>query len=160
MKPLHDWATRHGIAPLALRDLLAVLAGEFAQTDPALPHDASEAAASAQVRLEASRKGLLLFRNNVGVLPDATGRPVRYGLANESPEQNRVLKSGDLIGIRPVLIEPRHVGHTLGQFVSREVKRVGWVYTGKGREAAQMAWVRAIVARGGDACFCTGEGTL
>ena len=85
---------------------------------------------------------------------------IRYGLANESAEQNKAIKSADLIGIRPVLIEPRHVGHTIGQFVSREVKKGGWVYTGKGRETAQMNWVRAIVSRGGDACFCIGEGTL
>lgn len=90
----------------------------------------------------------MLFRNIVGVsCLDANGRPVRYGLANESPDQNKVIKSADLIGIRPVLIEPRHVGHTIGQFVSREVKKGGWVYTGKGREAAQMAWVKAGCSR-------------
>jgi hypothetical protein len=158
MKALHDWAMRHHVGLDALRDLDAILSG--AMPAQRVAGGSSESAAMAAVRLEASRAGVLLFRNNVGVLKDETGRPVRYGLANESAEQNKVIKSGDLIGIRPVLIEPRHVGHTIGQFVSREVKRAGWHYTGKGREAAQMAWVRAIVARGGDACFCTGEGTL
>lgn len=157
MKQLHEWAIRHHVGLDALRELSNILTGSFAAPRSL---DTSESAVSALVRLEASAKGVLLFRNNVGVLPDANGRPVRYGLANESPEQNKVIKSADLIGIRPVLIEPRHVGHTIGQFVSREVKKGGWVYTGKGREAAQMAWVKAIVSRGGDACFCTGEGTL
>ena len=157
MKPLHDWAMRHHVGLDALRELDMILTGAYAAPRAI---EGSESAISAQVRLEASSKGVLLFRNNVGVLPDANGRPVRYGLANESAEQNKAIKSADLIGIRPVLIEPRHVGHTIGQFVSREVKKGGWVYTGKGREAAQMAWVRAIVARGGDASFCSGEGTL
>ena len=157
MKPLHDWAMRHHVGLDALRELDTILTGAYAAPRTI---EGSESAVSAQVRLEASRKGVLLFRNNVGVLPDANGRPVRYGLANESAEQNKAIKSADLIGIRPVLIEPRHVGHTIGQFVSREVKKGGWVYTGKGREAAQMNWVKAIVARGGDACFCSGEGTL
>ena len=157
MKQLHDWAIRHHVGLDALRELDNILTGSVAAPRAI---EGSESAVSALVRLEASAKGVLLFRNNVGVLPDANGRPVRYGLANESPDQNKVIKSADLIGIRPVLIEPRHVGHTIGQFVSREVKKGGWVYTGKGREAAQMAWVKAVVSRGGDACFCTGDGTL
>lgn len=160
MKQLHDWAMRHHVGLDALRDLHLILTGAYLPALNPGAEGASESAVSAQVRLEASRKGVLLFRNNVGVLEDRTGRPVRYGLANESSAQNKVIKSADLIGIRPVLIEPRHVGHTIGQFVSREVKEAGWHYTGKGREPAQMAWASAIVARGGDACFCTGEGTL
>ena len=157
MKQLHDWAIRHHVGLDALRELGNILTGS-AFAPRAI--EGSESAVSALVRLEASAKGVLLFRNNVGVLPDANGRPVRYGLANESPEQNKIIKSADLIGIRPVLIEPRHVGHTIGQFVSREVKKGGWPPTGKGREAAPPPPVKAVISRGGDACFCTGEGTL
>lgn len=117
----------------------------------------TEAGAQVQVRLAATRTGVRLWRNNVGAGKLADGSFIRWGLANESTEMNRLLKSGDLIGIRPVLITPEHVGRTLGQFVSREVKRPGWRYTGNQRETAQQAWVDLIRRLGGDADFTTGE---
>lgn len=120
----------------------------------------SEAAVQAQVRLEAARKGLRLWRNNVGVLTDERGVPVRYGLANDSKQLNSVVKSGDLIGWRPVLITPAHLGITIAQFVSRECKRVGWTYKGDAREQAQLRWAEMIIADGGDAAFCCGQETL
>lgn len=92
------------------------------------------------------------------MLKDATGRPVRYGLANDSKQANDALKSGDLIGIRRVIISPDMVGHTIGQFVSRECKAPGWKFTGSGREAAQSAWAILVRNYGGDAAFTTGEG--
>lgn len=73
---------------------------------------------------------------------------------------NKVIKSADLIGIRPVLITPGHVGLVIGQFVSREIKPTGWKYTGKAREEAQLRWAELVAACGGDAAFATGEGTL
>nr|WP_297388188.1 hypothetical protein [uncultured Roseateles sp.] len=120
----------------------------------------SEAATSVRVRLEASQKGMRLWRNNVGVLQDETGRPVRYGLANDSPAVNKHIKSADLIGIRPVLIQPQHVGLVLGQFVSREMKEGGWQYKGTEREEAQLRWAQLVASLGGDAAFATGVGTL
>lgn len=120
----------------------------------------TEAAIQTLVRLEASRKGLVLWRNNVGVLTDERGVPVRFGLANDSAAVNRNIKSADLIGIRPLLITPEHVGHTIGQFVSREVKAAGWRYTGTPREAAQLRWAELVLGLGGDAAFATGEGSL
>jgi hypothetical protein len=120
----------------------------------------SEAYAQSQVRLEAPTKGVTLFRNNVGVLTDINGRPVRFGLANDSKQLNEVLKSSDLIGWRPVLITPEHVGRTLAQFVSRECKAPGWKYTGTDRERAQKAWLDLVAAAGGDSAFATGPGTL
>jgi len=51
-----------------------------------------------------------------------------------------------LIGIKPG-----------GQFVSREVKRPGWRYTGTEREVAQLRWIEIVTALGGDAKFTTGD---
>jgi len=113
--------------------------------------------AQAEVRLLASKDGARLWRNNVGAGVLQGGTFVRWGLANESVAMNKALKSADLIGIRPVLITQEHVGRVLGVFVSREVKRPGWRYSGTEREAAQAAWRDLINHLGGDAAFTTGE---
>lgn len=120
----------------------------------------SEAAVQALVRLEAARKGVRLWRNNVGVLKDKTDRPVRYGLANDSSALNANLKSGDLIGWRPVVITQAMVGTTIAQFVSRECKAVGWVYRGDEREQAQLRWHTMVRDAGGDSAFATTDDTL
>jgi hypothetical protein len=120
----------------------------------------SEARVQSLVRLEAPTKGVTLWRNNVGVLVDTTGRPVRFGLANDSRALNEELKSGDLIGWRPVLVTPDLVGRTIAQFVSRECKPEGWRFTGTPREKAQLRWLDLVRAAGGDAAFANGVGTL
>lgn len=153
-----QWAARHRVSAQALHELRAVFNIEGVK--PSEPRDASEGAVQARVRLEASRNGVTLWRNNVGAGYMKDGSFVRWGLANESSRMNQTIKSGDLIGIRPVVITPAHVGHTVGQFVSREIKRAGWRYTGSEREAAQLAWAQFINSKGGDAQFATGEGTL
>lgn len=155
-----NWAIRHRVSAQALHELAAIFGLHGDHTMTAEVTGVSESAVQAAVRLEAARLGIRLWRNNVGALVDFRGVPVRYGLANDSKEINAKLKSGDLIGVRPVLIEPRHVGTVIGQFVSREVKRVGWHYTGANREPAQLAWAQLVTAMGGDAQFCTGVGTL
>ena len=157
---IFQWAARNGVSMQALHELQALFGMHGGHTMPDAAKGVSEGAVAAVVRLEAARKGVRLFRNNVGVLMDATGRPVRYGLANDSKQLNAVMKSADLIGWRPLLIEPRHIGTVVGQFVSREVKAVGWRYTGADREPAQLAWAQLVTSGGGDAAFCTGEGTL
>lgn len=154
-----QWALRHGVSAQALHELDAL----FGIIDmPALPFllDDSESNVQAKVRLEAAAKGIHLFRNNVGVLKDETGRPVRYGLANDSSRLNKVIKSGDLIGWRKVRIEPSHVGSVIAQFVSRECKRGDWKYSGNDHELAQLAWIKLINANGGDAQFCNKTGSL
>ena len=118
----------------------------------------SESDVQARLRLRASREGWLLFRNNVGVLIDATGRPVRFGLANDSKAVNKSIKSGDLIGIRPVLITQAMVGMVIGQFASVEVKREGWHLNPRDdHEVAQLSWKNIINNAGGYAIFSTGE---
>lgn len=156
MTPLNQWAARWGIPAAALDELF--LACNLFPADTGTGK--SEAAVQVRVRLEASKNGAILWRNNVGVLRDERGVPVRYGLANDSPAMNKRIKSADLIGIRPILIGPEHIGHTIGQFVSREVKAEGWKFKGTEREEAQMRWAMLVQQYGGDARFTTGEGEL
>jgi hypothetical protein len=120
----------------------------------------SEAGILSDIRLEASEKGARLWRNNVGATYTQSGNFIRYGLANDSSQLNAVIKSADLIGIRPILITQEHVGMIIGQFISREVKKPGWRYSNTDRERAQSAWAELILSLGGDACFTTGRGTL
>lgn len=157
---IYQWAARHGVTLQALNELQAIFGMHGGHELPKAVKGVSEAAVQSAVRLEASRKGVHLFRNNVGALIDSRGVPVRYGLANESKQINDVLKSGDLIGWRSMLIEQRHVGQCVAVFVSRECKKVGWHYTGDAHEQAQLAWAQLVISAGGDAAFCTGEGTL
>ena len=118
----------------------------------------NEATAQAMCRLAASNAGWRLWRNNVGVLLDSRGVPVRYGLANESAQVNRQFKSGDLIGIKPVFITQAMVGQLIGQFVSRECKRPGWKLSmSDSHENAQLAWAALVTSLGGDASFTMGE---
>lgn len=116
----------------------------------------SETDNQARIRIEAAKVGMQLWRNNSGVTPPIYGpdgniihRPVRYGLANDSSQVNKVIKSGDLIGIAPD-----------GRFVSIEVKPDGWTFTGKGRETAQENWRRLVISRGGIAIFATSWGEV
>ena len=141
MNILQEWAREWGVPPEALAALKYKL-GVAASSPGTAPTSSptSEAYVQSLVRLEAPTHDVWLTRNNVGALVDKSGRPVRFGLSNESKAQNEVLKSGDLIGIRKRLIEPRHVGTILGQFVSRECKHVGWRYTGGEHEDAQLNW--------------------
>ena len=105
-------------------------------------------------RLAASELGWRVFRNNVGVLRDDRGVPVRFGLANDSKSLNEQIKSGDLIGIRPVLITHDMVGKTIGQFVSIECKHENWRPGEDGaRGVAQLNWANLINALGGYAIF-------
>ena len=129
-------------------------------TDPPVREGEAEAEIQTRVRLEASQKGARLLRNNNGAGYMADGSFMRWGLANDSAKMNSHIKSSDLIGIRPVLIKPVHVGRTIGQFLAREVKRAGWRYTGNKREAAQLRFLELIISMGGDAAFTNGGGSI
>lgn len=154
---LYQWAARWGVPLAALQELQGQLG---LNGTPGDVRGKSEAYAQSQVVLEAAQKSIRLWRNNVGALQDETGRVIRFGLANDSKVINETIKSGDLIGIRPVVVTPQMVGYTFGQFVSREIKEPGWRYTGRGREVAQLQWATLVCSLGGDAAFATGPGTL
>lgn len=112
------------------------------------------------VRLEASQLGIRLWRNNCGCFSDNNGRLIRYGLANESAAVNAVMKSGDLIGIRPIVIDASMIGKTIGQFVSRECKASNWRLNNNERTRAQVAWCDLINSLGGDAQIVNSVGSL
>lgn len=163
-----EWVRRH---PQAAQELQAVLsAGESV---PSEQHEGkSEAWAQQQDRFAVARAGGLMWRNNVGATKAETEhhcprchfnfverhQPTRYGLANESHKQNKLIKSADLIGVMPVLITSGMVGTTIGQFVSIESKRPGWVMNPNDEHTAgQMAWATLIQKYGGVAMFSTGN---
>lgn len=157
---IYQWAIRNRVSPQALQELQAIFGMNGGHELPVSVKGTSEAAVQAAVRLEAARKGLRLWRNNVGVLEDKRGVPVRFGLANDSKQLNEVLKSSDLVGWRPLIIEQHHVGMLIAQTLLREVKEVGWHFTGTEHELAQLNFLMLGIAEGCDAAFCTGEGTL
>lgn len=156
MTLLTQWAARHGVSQAALTELRVMMGVD---TDPAkcTAKTGSEAAVQTAIRLEASRKGWRLWRNNNVALKDQNGRLVRAGLCNDSKELNAKVKSSDLIGVKPVVVTPDMVGHTVGVFLAREMKKPGWKYTGTQREKAQKAFIELVLSLGGDAAFSTGE---
>lgn len=61
-----------------------------------------------------------LWRNNVGVLTDRTGRPVAYGLGSEG---GRAMPgTSDAIGLHTITITPEMVGRQVAVFTAIEVK--------------------------------------
>ena len=156
MTTLLEWQRKHGITAEALADLVTMVGLDV----PRSIKDTPEARVQDEARLLASKMGWRLFRNNVGVLKDERGVPVRYGICNDSPAMNKRIKSSDLIGIRPVVITSDMVGSTIGQFVAREVKKAGWKYKGTEHEQAQLAFGTLIIGLGGDFKFWNGEGEL
>lgn len=151
MSEINKWALRHRIPHAALNELRQIMGAT--PTDPPTVSGESEAAIQKRVQLAATRQGWRLWRNNVGALKDERGVPVRYGLANDSAALNKVIKSSDLIGIKPTLVTPDMVGATVGQFVAREVKAAGWTYKGNAHEKAQLKFIELVTSLGGDACF-------
>lgn len=161
MTVLDEWAIAWGVSPAALLDLRQRIGTVVSPDMPVVAVEGkpgSEVRQQSLIRLDAVKSGVWLTRNNVGALMDERGVPVRYGLANESKIQNEAIKSADLIGIRPVLIGPQHIGQVIGQFVSVECKHETWTYKGDKHEAAQLKWLNHVIGKGGFACFATGPG--
>lgn len=102
----------------------------------------SETPLQSRLRVEAGRYGAYLWRNNSGVLYDARGVPVRFGLANDSERINKALKSSDLIGIGPD-----------GRFIAIECKQPAWIGVRNERERAQKAFIDLVLRCGGCAGF-------
>lgn len=156
---LNDWVSRW--VPLENRAAAMIdLQKSILPPELALPSGlTSEAGAQVAVRLEASKRGILNFRNNTGALADESGRFVRFGLANDTPAMNRQIKMGDLIGCAPHVVTLADVGKLHGIFWMREVKKPGWKWprTPSYREQAQRRAIELVLSRGGDAAFTTGE---
>jgi hypothetical protein len=141
---VHAWATRWQIPAACLAELLAIMG--VSPVPPAADAQGSEAGVQAAVRLEAARRGALLWRNNCGATQDERGNYIRYGLCNESKQVNAVCKSSDLIGIG-----------SDGRFWAIETKAPGWKYReSDARAKAQLAFIKLVLARGGVAKFVTG----
>lgn len=101
-----------------------------------------EMALLSDIRLELSRRRVIVWRNNVGMTLNSKRQPIRFGLANESSIINARLKSSDLIGISP-----------LGKFLAIEVKAPGWRGVRTDRERAQLAFIQLVRSNGGLAGF-------
>lgn len=111
----------------------------------------SESIVQQEIMMEAAHHGVILMRNNTGAgtfIDEKTGQTsfVRFGLMNNSKEQNERIKGSDLVGIWA----------PYGIFVAPEVKREGWIYSSKDKRAvAQLAFIDFINSKGGRAGFCT-----
>jgi hypothetical protein len=160
MTPLYAWANRHNVSWQAIEELRAIFGTDKPNHEYAQIADRSEAAVQNNIRLAAPKKGYMLWRNNVGSLLDSRGVPVRFGLGNDSPQINRVLKSSDLVGWKPTLVTPSMVGRYVAVFVALEVKESVWRYKGDAHEKAQESWLKLVAADGGIARFVTKEGDL
>ena len=116
----------------------------------------SESAVSQHAQYALTQAGGYAMRNNVGVAFDHTGRPIRYGLMNESKKTNEQYKSADLIDCIPITIQPHHVGRTFGLFVALETKESKWKLSHKDNHAqAQLNFLNLIRRNGGAADFIT-----
>ena len=110
----------------------------------------SEEYVKQQISLAAARRGHQMWRNNVGVATDATGRVVRYGLANVSKQMNAKIKSSDYIGITPVKITQDMVGQTIGVFTAIEAKRSDWTFRPNDMHTqAQSRFIQLVTDCGG-----------
>lgn len=155
---LNKWGIKWGIPFAALEELRH----DFGCIDyeQQLKEGKDESAVQTRIRLEATHKGLTLWRNNVGATYTKDGSFLRYGLANDTKQLNKHIKSSDLIGIRSIIITKNHVGMLLGQFVAREVKEENWNYSATEKEEAQLKFLKIVVAMGGDGQFANKVGTL
>lgn len=125
-----------------------------------------EAKASANCRLYAGRHKCRLFRNNSGVLPDANGTPVYFGLGNTpkktaGKKQTDIKKSSDDIGYTVVTVTPEMVGHQIAVFTSIEYKaesfKIKKAYPEHSREAKQLVWIEMCLRAGAIAGFANNK---
>ena len=121
---------------------------------------ASESNVQSRVRMRAVELMMRLWRNNRGAFKDATGRWVRYGLANDSKDIGHRLRAHDLIGWRRVVITPDMVGKVIAQFTSVECKPGDWRAPNPGTETyehyeGQVAWRDLVNREGGFSLIVT-----
>lgn len=116
----------------------------------------SETVVQQRTRLLMAQLNAQLWRNNSGAYQDERGNFIRYGLCNDSAQLNAEIKSSDLIGCTPVIIQPRHVGMTLGVFTALEVKPTGWKLRPSDKRGLAQEKFHTIVKNvGGFAGFVT-----
>ena len=145
---LDEWAERWKLPDQAVQELRNITT---VTSTPANPR--SEAAVMSEAQLLAGKLGIITMRNNSGVLEDKNGRPVRFGLGNDSEKRNKHFKSSDDICIIPHIVTQRDVGRKFGIFGAFEYKEADWKFTGKGREEAQANFHRMVNAAGGVGLF-------
>lgn len=129
---------------------------------------ASEAAVQTAIRVRAGELGVRLWRNNVGACTDANGRLIRYGLANDSAQMQKRLKSSDLSGWLPLEVTTYAIPATrrrVAVVLCVECKRSDW-FEGvadpmtthrdkfNDREEAQAKWIDMVREDGGISGFC------
>ncbi len=132
---MRSWAAKHGVSEAAVLELEAMTPAPAAVTAPG-PDSA---------RLAVDRWGGMLLRNNSGVAKTLDGRPVRYGLGNDSARLNEVFKSSDYIGIAPG-----------GRFLAVEWKPEGWRYMpGDAHSKGQANFLARVNQLGGIGIFAT-----
>lgn len=166
---LQEWFEKHNISQEAIHEFkYQVFKTELDARDlerKIIPQGSTEkifeSSLQHMIRLEASNAGARLWRNNVGCTYTNNGGFIRYGLANDSKKENSILKSSDLVGIKPIKITQEMIGKVIGQFLCREIKIKGWRYSQHDtRSNAQLAWINLINTLGGDAAFTSGIGSL
>lgn len=98
-----------------------------------------------------------IWRNNSGAYQDEFGNMIRYGLANESKQENAVIKSSDLIGITPeYLYHPTRGWGWYGIFTAYECKPEGWRLRPSDKRAlAQQRFIDIVRSVGGYGGFVT-----
>lgn len=139
MNSLSTWARRWGIPDQAIHELQLM---SLPDIDRSGGSENRETELSAQIRIRASALGVVLLRNNSGVGVNPAGRPVRFGLGNDSKRVNAIRKSSDLIGLAPN-----------GRFVAIETKRPGWRYRATDQEAAQRNFLDLVIRMNGIGSF-------
>lgn len=143
---LIEWGLKHRVSPEALRELCE--SALYLQPDV---DGAGEDRVQSEIRRDAARRGVYLFRNNRGAGKTDTGSYIRYGLANDSKKFGAAWKSGDLIGWEPVLITDDMVGTFIARFLSVEAKRRNWKFSGSLEDMAQARWAALVNSQGGRA---------
>lgn len=139
MNNIYSWAKRWCVPDQAIHELQLM---SLPHVDRSGESHSLETDVSAKIRIRAAHLGVILLRNNSGVGVNPNGRPVRFGLGNDSKKINKVRKSSDLIGLAPN-----------GQFIAIETKRSGWRYRATDEEVAQRNFLDMVIRMNGIAGF-------
>ncbi|MEH6630183.1 MAG: VRR-NUC domain-containing protein [Halopseudomonas aestusnigri] len=95
----------------------------------------SETAITKLCLLDLSKEdGVRVWRNNTGALKNQSGQLVRFGLPG----------SGDILGLKRIVITPEMVGQIIGRFIAIETK----TKTGKQRDQ-QERFEEMVIGHGG-----------